>query len=304
MLLSSTGGKQPLPPAATAGRPPPSPPENFSGGLFLANPKRLPVTGSIRSTKPRATTATITPTTAVAAPTLPQPPSPLPTAATTLPPSPRCHHHLQHHHRRSSLRCLHHNPPPLSPLHTETTPRSTATAVQQIKRVFVSGLLTNRGVCLAVIAPRGAFESGFIIKGCLSVGLAAPQGWLGLRVETRKGPPPPPAAAGKLFRRAFFGEPKYAPHLPIYLISYPTRRHSPNPPQPTAAATPTVGQPPPWQQPLPTPLTPSPHHCDHHPDHPTADTTNTNPTDATTTSSPPLPSSQPRTPSPPRQPPT
>nr|GEX22184.1 hypothetical protein [Tanacetum cinerariifolium] len=84
------------------------PSENFFGGLFPANPKRLPVSRSIRSptppsphchhgtppppstspplpslhlhteTTPRAATATITPTTAIAVPTPPLPPPPTP----------------------------------------------------------------------------------------------------------------------------------------------------------------------------------------------------------------------------------
>nr|GEW77129.1 putative retrotransposon Ty1-copia subclass protein [Tanacetum cinerariifolium] len=81
-----------------------------------------------------------------------------------------------------------------------------------------------------------------------------------------------PKAAGhhhdcrrKVFRRDFPANPKNVSPSPIYKIHHP--------PLPcTAVTTPTAGQPPPWQQPLPTPLPPPTLPYRHHPHHTTAAT--------------------------------
>nr|GEV70646.1 integrase, catalytic region, zinc finger, CCHC-type, peptidase aspartic, catalytic [Tanacetum cinerariifolium] len=98
-----------------ASRPPPAtmlpPPENFSGGLFPANPKRLPVFRSIRSTKslPSTRRPTSSHTTTPPPPLPPSTPLPPPNttptiytttaarhpAVTVTPPHRRRHHHLQ-----------------------------------------------------------------------------------------------------------------------------------------------------------------------------------------------------------------
>nr|GEV59675.1 retrovirus-related Pol polyprotein from transposon TNT 1-94 [Tanacetum cinerariifolium] len=123
-----------------AGQPPP---ENFFGGLFPSNPKRLPVSRSIRSPTPLSPTRHL------------QPP------------------HRQHH-------CHHRTPPPPSTspplpsphLHTETTPRAaTATITPTIAVAVPTPPLPPPPTPPWLPYIAGVFGSGFINKGCLFLDL-------------------------------------------------------------------------------------------------------------------------------------
>nr|GEU50642.1 ribonuclease H-like domain-containing protein [Tanacetum cinerariifolium] len=182
-FLSSPTGRPP----AAAGQPPPAttppPPENFSGGLFSANPKILPVTRSIRSTISLATTRRHFPL------------SSTPTAAT---------HHLQNHHynrhlylHTNSTHCLstpsppslQQPPPPLSPpphhnrYHTiiivsplpfyhEPSPLlvSPAAVPPPLLYTIRGGFTTKKGVCLRWSAAK---EGGLFTVHSTKVSAAA-----------------------------------------------------------------------------------------------------------------------------------